>query len=526
MWLNICLLLISLVSFLYFYITRKWGSFKAQGVAEMPNSFPFGSEIARQMFTGKIHGISAASLAYDRFPDERFVGAFTFANGSVIVNDVELVRRVLVKDFDHFTGRRPFGINEEVEFNRYFSYMLTMIDGERWKSLRSTLSPVFSSGKLKAMTPQVDAIADELVRFLEPFADKGEDLDVKKTMVNFTTDSIARCGLGVEANSLKDPEGIFRTTVTKLTGGGSKSFLSIIKILLTIMVPSVAKVFKFELVDPEASRFMVGVIKSAIELRKKNKTGSAYNDYIDLMLKAMKKAEDKDKDEVDDDQYENDAKVQAKGLGELTEEELDTYMIANGFLLFFGGFETSSTTMAVVLHYLALNPDMQELLREEIIQSGGEIAYAKLAELKYLDMVIHEGIRMYPISGIERLCVKDYKVPGSNFVIPKGMMVIVPHESIMKDAKYFPNPDKFDPEHFSPENKARRSPYAYLGFGQGPRNCIGMRFALLQTKIALAKILLNYKAVPCEKTPKELIRDPVSQNGLPKGGFWLRVEKL
>ena len=111
-------------------------------------------------------------------------------------------------------------------------------------------------------------------------------------------------------------------------------------------------------------------------------------------------------------------------------------------------------------------------------------------------------------------------------MIPKGMMVIVPHESIMKDKKFYPNPDKFDPENFSAENKAKRSPYAFLGFGQGPRNCIGMRFALLQTKIALAKVLLNYEVVPCEKTPNELIRDPMSQNGLPKGGFWLKVQKL
>ena len=57
---------------------------------------------------------------------------------------------------------------------------------------------------------------------------------------------------------------------------------------------------------------------------------------------------------------------------------------------------------------------------------------------------------------------------------------------IMKDEKYFNNPEKFDPENFSPERKAKRSPYAFLAFGQGPRNCVGMRFALLQVNILLS----------------------------------------
>ncbi len=95
----------------------------------------------------------------------------------------------------------------------------------------------------------------------------------------------------------------------------------------------------------------------------------------------------------------------------------------------------------------------------------------------------------------------------------------------MKDSKYYPDPLVFNPERFGPDAKANRNPYTYLPFGQGPRNCLGMRFALLQMKIALAKVLSKYRVVPCEKTVKgNLEIDPTSPQSMPKGGVWVKVE--
>ncbi len=132
---------------------------------------------------------------------------------------------------------------------------------------------------------------------------------------------------------------------------------------------------------------------------------------------------------------------------------------------------------------------------------------------------------MYPLTVVERECVRDYPVPGSSFVVPKGMLVQIPTLAIMQDERYFPDPERFDPEHFSQEKKATRSPYAYLAFGQGPRNCLGMRFAMLQMKIALVKIIRTLKVIPCEKTVETLVPDPISRSHQPKGGIWLKVEK-
>ena len=105
------------------------------------------------------------------------------------------------------------------------------------------------------------------------------------------------------------------------------------------------------------------------------------------------------------------------------------------------------------------------------------------------------------------------------------MVVQLPSTSIMRDEEHFPNPDDFDPENFSRVRKEGRSPYAFLTFGLGPRNCIGSRLALLQLKIAVAHLVRHFEIVTCAKTPAKPEVDTRSVNADAKGGFWVRFEK-
>ncbi len=95
----------------------------------------------------------------------------------------------------------------------------------------------------------------------------------------------------------------------------------------------------------------------------------------------------------------------------------------------------------------------------------------------------------------------------------------------MKDPKYFDNPTKFNPENFSQEMKDQRNPYAYMAFGVGPRNCVGMRFALLQVKTAIVRLVANYEILECSKTITEMVPDPFSRSFMPKGGIWIKLQK-
>jgi len=87
-------------------------------------------------------------------------------------------------------------------------------------------------------------------------------------------------------------------------------------------------------------------------------------------------------------------------------------------------------------------------------------------------------------------------MPGANFTIPVGMVVSVPVERIHYDPKYYPNPEKFDPERFSAANNSNRNQSAYLPFGIGPRNCIGMRLAIVELKVALSYLIFNFQLAP------------------------------
>lgn len=95
--------------------------------------------------------------------------------------------------------------------------------------------------------------------------------------------------------------------------------------------------------------------------------------------------------------------------------------------------------------------------------------------------------------------MSDYKVEGTPFIIKKGQMVFLPVYAIQNDPAIFPNPEIFDPDRFTPKEEAKRSPYAYLPFGQGPRNCVGLRFGLMQAKIGVAMLLNNFKIEPCSR---------------------------
>ncbi len=88
---------------------------------------------------------------------------------------------------------------------------------------------------------------------------------------------------------------------------------------------------------------------------------------------------------------------------------------------------------------------------------------------------------------------QNYLVPGTDLIIEKGTEIAIPFDAIQHDAEIYPNPDKFDPDRFTPEELAKRHPCSFLPFGSGPRVCIGLRFAMIEMKLALTYLLLNFK---------------------------------
>lgn len=132
---------------------------------------------------------------------------------------------------------------------------------------------------------------------------------------------------------------------------------------------------------------------------------------------------------------------------------------------------------------------------------------------------------MVPV--LNRECIEDYPVPGNpKFVIAKGMLVVIPAAAYHRDADIYPNPDTFDPDNFAPEKVAQRDNVEWLPFGEGPRNCIGMRFGLMQVRIGLALLLKNFKFSVCGKTPIPMTYNKMSFLVQSEHSICLYVEKV
>jgi len=174
----------------------------------------------------------------------------------------------------------------------------------------------------------------------------------------------------------------------------------------------------------------------------------------------------------------------------------DTEVIAQSFVFLAAGYETSSATLSLTCYHIATHPDVQDKLQQEIDSVWSDEdqmpTNETVNELQYLDMVISETLRLYPPGFIiSRSCNRLCTING--ITIPKDSPVIIPVYSVQRDPTIFPDPEKFMPDRFSPTAKQSRNPYAFMPFGHGPHSCIGMRFAMMQMKLALMRILKKYR---------------------------------
>ncbi|GBN49660.1 Cytochrome P450 4C1 [Araneus ventricosus] len=181
--------------------------------------------------------------------------------------------------------------------------------------------------------------------------------------------------------------------------------------------------------------------------------------------------------------------IEAGELGEEDiREEVDTFALA--------GHETVSTTIIWTLYLIGLHPEIQAKIHEELDRVfGGDfarpISEEDLSQLQYLERVLKETNRLCPaVPLFGRNIPETTEICGQT--LPKGTSCIVLTYFLHRDEEVFPNPEKFDPDRFSPEKCLKIPELAYVPFGAGPRNCIGQRFALMEIKTLVSSILRNF----------------------------------
>ncbi|KAG5667307.1 hypothetical protein PVAND_015293 [Polypedilum vanderplanki] len=484
---QLCLVLLAI--FLWF--KNRFNYWHKRGFPYVPGKIPLGSTPTAGISE---HSCTVFQREYEKFKDRGpAFGVFGMAKPMLVPTDPDLIREIFVKNFEVF-HERGFNISEEAD---PLSQHLSFKNGQEWKDLRSKLSQVFSSGKIKMMFPNVMRICDRMIDYLMPYAEKIEPLEMKDVYCSFTTEVISDCAFGITADCLGNPDNEFKKCAKKIF---EPTAFEMIKLMLIISFESVGEFFKIGFNGKEVTDFIMKVVRQTLDYREKNNVER--NDFFQLLMN-MKKT------------------------GDMTFNDI----AANSFVFFLAGFETSSSVMTFSTYELALNQDIQDRLRTEIneviAKHNGEVTYESIMEMKYLDMVFNESLRKYPVVDFQiRQSVKDFPIANTNLVIPAKTMIIVPVHAIHNDEKYYENPDKFDPERFTDENVKKRHPFTYLPFSHGPRTCIGMRFGTLQTKIGLIKLLRNFRILPCSKTIIPMKFSPNAQFQSPLGGMWLKLEKI
>jgi cytochrome P450 family 6 len=155
------------------------------------------------------------------------------------------------------------------------------------------------------------------------------------------------------------------------------------------------------------------------------------------------------------------------------------------FVFYIAGSESSSSTVAYTLYELTQNQELMNRANEDVQQildkCDRKLTYESIMEMKFVDLCVKETLRKYPgLPILNRECTKDYNIPGSKQMIPKGTPVIVSLLGIHRDEQFFPNPEKYDPDRFTEEKRAYDEDM-YMPFGAGPRNCIGKVLKFIQS---------------------------------------------
>ncbi|MCA1615063.1 MAG: cytochrome P450 [Acidobacteria bacterium] len=164
--------------------------------------------------------------------------------------------------------------------------------------------------------------------------------------------------------------------------------------------------------------------------------------------------------------------------------------------IFLAGHETTANALTWAWYLLAQNPEAEARLHEELdgVLDGGRAPEPEdVPALRYTEMVVAETMRLYPPAwALGRLALEDHEVGG--YLIPRGSLVLVSQYVIQRDPRFWPDPERFDPERWTPEAKAARPQFAYFPFGGGPRRCVGEGFAWTEAVLILATLARRWRA--------------------------------
>ncbi|CAH1107621.1 unnamed protein product [Psylliodes chrysocephalus] len=333
--------------------------------------------------------------------------------------------------------------------------------GSKWRNDRRLISPTFSKKNILQYFNPVLQETKILINILSEHVDK-PTFNIEPFVHRCAADFVNKTFLGVN---------------TKAQFGEMDYFLKLLHRMYTVVHARIVKIwlqndFLFQLSPywkehEEGKKVILGFMEKVIETNNQDHQTKPFQPIIQQLMN-MKNEE----------------------TGFCTHQDLKDHLVT----LYTASEDTVTLIVSFTLVLLGMHPHIQETVSKEIYDIIGDkhdIHESNIDKLEYLDMVIKDVLRLFPIASF--LVRKSEKeVTMFDYLIPERCSIIISIYNIHRDKRYWEKPLEFYPEHFLPEAVRKRHPYAFIPFSAGPRGCIGKPYAYMALKIVLVTILKNF----------------------------------
>ncbi|XP_058061357.1 probable cytochrome P450 28a5 [Anopheles bellator] len=488
---------------LYLFLAWEFNYWEKRGVKGPKPKLLLGN--LPYLLTRKRNMVYNYEQLYNDYTNEPVIGYFSIRTPQLLVKDPELIKEVLSKSFHNFAANE-FSDTVDEKSDPLLARNPFSLSGEKWKNRRAEITPAFTNNRIKSLVQLMDEVCQNMTKYVVAQTDSitgVAKLDTKELTAKYTTDVVASCIFAIDAQSFEKEKPEIREMGRSIM---NFSFVVQLVLLTTTFIPSIKKFYKFTFIPKDTEAFFIRIMRDAIRYRRDNKINRT--DYLDYLLNLQDRKQITDID-----------------------------IAGHGVSFFADGFETSSLALTYCLYDLASNRDVQDALRKEIISvkqnKEGGMSYENLMEMPLLEQVLCESLRMHPIVAVmSKQCTSDTVLVapnGQKIPVEQGTTVAIPYHAINFDPKFFDDPHRYNPERFSPANggsKAYRERGVYFPFSEGPRMCLGMRFAQAQVKRAIVEIIEKFQLTVNRKTQEPFEMDPTNFLLYPVGGIWLDYKPL
>ncbi|EDW60582.1 probable cytochrome P450 6t3 [Drosophila virilis] len=478
-----CLALLLLVLlFSYLHLLERYSYFRRHQLPYLPVSTwtPLG-HLKQLLFLRISFGDLFKNIYADEHTREaKLAGFFVFQTPALMIRDPELIRLVLIKEFNSFLNRYEAA---DARHDPMGALTLPLAKYPQWRESRQCMSQLFTSGRMKQrMYPLMQQVLMDLERHLvKRMCGQSERvLPLSEMCQLYTTDVTGKLFYSWDVGGLREGKSPLRQQTKQLF---RPDVQKVLHFMCIFFLPQWTWLLRAKVFSMDYAHFMRQLVRR-----------HATDTQVDLIRQLQQLQ-------------------QARPHTHYAQEA--DFIAAQAGIILLAGFETSSALLGFTLYELAKQPKLQQRLRQELATAFGgdaQLSYEAAATLPYLKMVCLEALRLYPAAAfINRECTRAEGFalqPHIDFVIPSGMPAYVSILGIQRDAKYWPKPLHFDPERFAPAHIKNISPMSYIPFGAGPHGCIGSRLGLLQLKLGVAHILRSHRVEFCERTVPEIRFNP------------------